>query len=135
MHYDSSEELIIAAASARSNPTLLKNTLIQLAQENDCEINNKASKKDVALLLADKVGYARLQELVHTGVSSQDFQEKFEICHDDVKRMERKGFLKVTGYYQARMYGKYRKVPLYDAFQYFGLTKIEIDEWLIKQRH
>ena len=134
LYYKSPEELIIAAASACGKPAILKDTLIKLAKEYDCEIDEKAYKKDIALILADKIGYAKMQELVHTGVSSQDFQEKFGIDHKDVKTMESKGFLKVTGYYEARMYGKYRNVPLYDAFQFFGLTKPEVDAWLTENR-
>ncbi len=135
MYYNTPEELIIAAASTCDKPAILKDDLIEFAKEHGLEVDNKAYKKDIALSVADKLGYDKLQELVHTGVSSQDYQEKFEITHKDVKLMERKGFLKVTGYYEARMYGKYRNVPLYDAFQFFSLTKTEIDEWLIKHSH
>lgn len=134
LYYKSPEGLIIAAASTCYRPTLLKDDIIKLAKEYGCEVDEKAYKKDIALLLADKIGYAKLQELVHTGVSSQDFQEKFGIDHKDVKTMESKGFLKVTGYYEARMYGKYRNVPLYDAFQFFGLTKPEVDAWLTENK-
>ena len=135
MYYNTPEELIIAAASTCGKPAILKDDLIEFTKDHGIEVDSKAYKKDIALSVADKLGYDKLQELVHTGVSSQDFQAKFEITHDDVKRMERKGFLKVTGYYEARMYGKYRNVPLYDAFQFFSLTKTEIDEWLIKHSH
>lgn len=135
MYYNTPEELIIAAASTCDKPAILKDDLIEFAKDHGIEVDSKAYKKDIALSVADKLGYDMLQEFVHTGVSSQDFQAKFEITHDDVKRMERKGFLKVTGYYQTRMYGKYRNVPLYDAFQFFSLTKAEIDEWLIKHSH
>ena len=134
LYYKSPEELIIAAASTRCKPAVLKAQLIEIAKEHGCEIKDKAEKRDVALSIADKLGYAKMQELVHTGVSSQDFQEKFGIDHKDVKTMESKGFLKVTGYYEARMYGKYRNVPLYDAFQFFGLTKPEVDAWLTENR-
>ena len=135
MYYNTPEELIIAAASTCGKPAILKDDLIEFAKKHGIEVDNKAYKKDIALSVADKLGYDKIQELVHTGVSSQDYQEKFEITHKDVKLMERKGFLKVTGYYEARMYGKYRNVPLYDAFQFFSLTKTEIDEWLIKHSH
>lgn len=134
MYFKTPEDLIIAAASACGKPAILKDRLIEIAKEHGCEVKDKAYKRDVALSIADKLGYAKLQELVHTGVSSQEFQEKFDISHDDVKKMERKGFLTVTGYYEARMYGKYRNVPLYDAFQFFGLTKPEVDAWLNENR-
>ena len=134
LYYKSPEELIIVAASTCYKPAVLKAQLIEIAKEHGCEVKDKADKRDVALLIADKLGYAKLQELVHTGVSSQEFQAKFDISHDDVKKMERKGFLTVTGYYEARMYGKYRNVPLYDAFQFFGLTKPEVDAWLTENR-
>ena len=133
-HYKSPEELIIAAASTCGRPALLKDDLIEFAKKHGIEVDSKAYKKDIALSIAEKLGYAKLQELAHTGVSSQDFQEKFGIDHKDVKTMESKGFLKVTGYYEARMYGKYRNVPLYDAFQFFGLTKPEVDAWLTENR-
>ncbi len=135
LYYKSPEELIIAATSACGKPAILKDRLIEIAKEHGCEVKDKAYKRDVALSIANKLGYAKLQELVHTGVSSQEFQAKFDISHDDVKKMERKGFLTVTGYYEARMYGKYRNVPLYDAFQFFGLTKPEVDAWLNENRH
>ena len=134
MNYNTPEELIIAAASTRCKPAVLKAQLIEIAKEHGCEVKDKAYKRDVALSIANKLGYAKLQELVHTGVSSQEFQAKFDISHDDVKKMERKGFLTVTGYYEARMYGKYINVPLYDAFQFFGLTKPEVDAWLTENK-
>lgn len=134
MYYNTPEELIIAAASTCYKPAVLKAQLIEIAKEHGCEVKDKADKRDVALSIADKLGYTKLQEFVHTGVSSQEFQAKFDIGHADVKKMERKGFLTVTGYYEARMYGKYRNVPLYDAFQFFGLTKPEVDAWLTENR-
>ena len=134
MYFETPEDLIIAAASTCAKPAILKDRLIEIAKEHGCEVDDKAYKSDVALSIANKLGYAKLQELVHTGVSSQEFQAKFDISHDDVKKMERKGFLTVTGYYEARMYGKYRNVPLYDAFQFFGLTKPEVDAWLTENK-
>lgn len=132
--YNSPEEFITARVSTRLRPALLKDDVFKLAKEQGCEVTEKMSKRELVTVLADTFGYAKLQELTHTGVSSFDFQEKFDITHKDVKLMECKGFLKVTGYREVRMYGKYRDVPLYDAFQFFGLTKPEVDAWLTENR-
>lgn len=134
MYYNSPEEFITARVSTCDHPAILKADVFKLAKEQGCEVNEKMSKRELVTVLADTFGYAKLQELAHTGVSSSDFQDKFEITHKDVKLMERKGFLKVTGCLEVRMYGKYRNVPLYDAFQFFGLTKPEVDAWLIENR-
>lgn len=130
MLYGSPEQLIIQRASSRAKTDLTKADLKQALEEHGYEVNDKVTKLDLVLQYAETFGYDKMQEVAHTGVSSKEYQEQFEICHEDVKRMERKGFINVTGYYETQMYGRRQKVPLYDAFQFFGLTKPEVDAWL-----
>ena len=57
------------------------------------------------------------------GVSSKNYQDTFAITHKDVKRLEKKGILKVVGEYRFRAYGKYMYAPLYDIFQFASIPE------------
>ncbi len=91
----------------------------------------KLTKADMYLLLKDAISIEEIADhCLHLGVSTYCFQQKFGIAHDEVKRMARLGFLKVTGSVRFRMYGKYRHADVYSVFDYFRLTKDEVAVWL-----
>lgn len=65
------------------------------------------------------------------GVTSQAFQKKFGINNDQVKYMAKKGYITITGSRPFRAWGKEYKAPLYSAFDYFRLTKADVQQWLL----
>lgn len=68
------------------------------------------------------------------GVPSIDWQRKFDITNQDVKRMAEKGFLTVTGSEEFAMYGKTRRADTYSPYQFYTLTRKEIHQWLKADR-
>lgn len=73
------------------------------------EINNKNISDEVL------IEYFR----DYLGIHSAKFQEKFNIDHKTVKKLEKKGVLPVVYKERARAYGKYLYIPQYDALIYF----------------
>ncbi len=74
------------------------------------------------LLINNGFTYKKLAESFEVGVSSQVYQKTFNITHQDVKRLERRGILKKVGEYRFRAFGKYNYAPLYDVYQYAEMT-------------
>lgn len=68
----------------------------------------------------------------HIGIRSLDVQDRFGITHQEVKKLEKSGFLKISGYETARLYGRYVKVPLYNPVQVFALTVERVRDELKK---
>ena len=64
------------------------------------------------------------------GVSSFSFQLRFGITHKDVLKLAKAGVITVTGERKFRKYGKYLYAKLYSAFDYFRLTREEIQKAL-----
>ena len=64
------------------------------------------------------------------GVSSICLQEKFDITHKDVLKLAKAGVLTVTGKRKFRKYGKYLYANLYSAYDYFGLSAVDIQKHL-----
>ena len=87
------------------------------------EYDNKTTKEDLFdLLINNGFTYKKLAESFEVGVSSQVYQKTFNITHQDVKRLERRGILKKVGEYRFRAFGKYNYAPLYDVYQYAEMT-------------
>ena len=82
------------------------------------------------LLIQNGCGYQQLAEKFGVGVSSQVYQSAFNITHKDVKRLEKKGVLKIVGKYRFRAFGKYNYAPLYDIFQYASLSDNDVQQLL-----
>lgn len=59
------------------------------------------------------------------GLQSINFQKKFRVEHKTIKKLEKKGMLKVAHTSQVRMYGKYVQVPMYEADVYFKEDEFE----------
>ena len=88
-------------------------------------------KKDIAVALAEKIGYAELAKLASVGVSSLELQKKFGITNNEVKKMEKGGFITVVGTEPFRMYDKNRYANLYSPYDYFK-SEEEIINWLVE---
>lgn len=48
--------------------------------------------------------------------------------HKQVKKLEKKGILKVVGNYEFRTYGRVLKAPLYDAYQFAMIADETVKE-------
>ena len=104
--------------------------LICLAQEKEIETDKRMTKEEILDLLVEKMPFEKIAEHCNLGVSSYSFQLKFGISHDEVKRMARLGYIKVTGNHKVWLFGKCRYADTYSVFDYYRLTKEEIHEWL-----
>lgn len=109
-----------------------KAELKSFARRNGIEINDKMLKEEIYDLLIQKISPQDLQSYCNIGVHSKSMQLKFDISHQEVKRMARLGFIGITGHYPFRAYGKYRYADLYDVYDYFKLTKEKVHQWLIE---
>ena len=108
-----------------------KDDLIGICKILKIPYNDKMSKNEVfELLVANGYDYRDFAEKFGVGVSSQVYQREFNIMHKDVKRMEKKGILKVVGKYRFRAYGKYMYAPLYDVYQFCEITNEEMKNLL-----
>ncbi len=111
------------AANRGTENAVMKDGLIKLAVKNGIEIKPNMTKAEIYRLLRKQLDLERILEVCeHIGVRSIDIQQRFGVTHPEVKKLEKSGFLKVSGYEKIRIYGKYRQVPLYDPFQVYDLT-------------
>ena len=109
-----------------------KSRLIELALENGIEdVSDKSYKKDIAIALAEKIGYAELAKLASVGVSSLELQKKFGVTNNEVKKMADGGFITVVGTESFRMYGKTCQANLYSSYDYFK-SEEEVINWLVE---
>lgn len=87
----------------------------------------KGDTKDTLFNKMTKVkSYEELAKIFHIGVSSQTYQKAFGITHKDVKKLEKKEFLKKVGEYRFRAYGQYMYAPLYDIIQFVTIDEEEL---------
>lgn len=115
------------------NGVISKCGLIEFARNNGIKVNSKMKMIDIYNAIRNVITLDELLdglELHNLGVSSFFFQLKFDVTHDEVKRMARLGFIQVTGIDCFRMYGKNFKCDLYSVFDYFRLTKDEVHQFL-----
>lgn len=109
-----------------------KSRLIELALENGIEdVSDKMYKKDIAITLAEKIGYPELAKLASVGVSSYEMQKKFGITNAEVKKMAKGGFITVVGTESFRMYGKTCHADLYSPYDYFK-SEEDVINWLVE---
>lgn len=132
--FNSPEEFIrheICAHRGTEN-VIHKDALIAVAHSLGVEVDSKKMTKDeIYLQMRKSVSVEDIAtHCQHLGVSSLSFQQKFGITHEEVKRMARFGFIKITGSRRIRLYGKYRNADLYSVFDYFRLSQEDVDEWL-----
>ncbi len=135
MDYKTPEELIITLIDQNrgTHNFIDKSRLIELALENGIEdVSDKMYKKDIAVALAEKIGYPELAKLASVGVSSYEMQKKFGITNAEVKKMAKGGFITVVGTESFRMYGKTCHADLYSPYDYFK-SEEEVISWLVEQ--
>lgn len=107
-----------------------KDDLKRLAQSYNLSFKTTASKEKLYDLLLPHITLREFACKYGAGVSSYEYQHKFNISGEEVKRLERLGFISVTGQITFRAYGKYLKAPLYDVFEFYLLTPDYVQEFL-----
>ncbi|WP_347992581.1 hypothetical protein [uncultured Eubacterium sp.] len=101
-----------------------KDQLCDLCEKMGITYSDKLKKDELFdLLITNGCDYTLLAQKYGVGVSSKNYQDTFAITHKDVKRLEKKGILKVVGEYRFRAYGKYMYAPLYDIFQFASISE------------
>ena len=110
-----------------------KENLISLCDSIGVDYEKKMGKAELFdLLINNGCEYKQLAEKFGVGVSSQVYQNTFNITHQDVKRLEKYGVLKKVGEYRFRAYGRYNYAPLYDVYQYAQMTENDMQDLLKK---
>lgn len=133
MNCTTPEEMIITLIDQNrgTHNFIDKSRLIELALENGIEdVSDKMYKKDIAIALAEKIGYLELAKLASVGVSSLELQKKFGITNNEVKKMAKGSFITVVGTKSFRMYGKTCHADLYSPYDYFK-SEEEVISWLV----
>lgn len=101
---------------------------------NKLEIAHKksATKEDMLhALFAYYQDWGKVAEVLSVGVRVNQYTEAFPfMTNADVKRLEKFGVLKVTGYEEFRAYGKYRYATIYNLAQFRQATEEDIKAWL-----
>ncbi len=131
--YKSPEEYIRSAVLANlgTDSIVTKADLTTLIVERDQTERDysKMTKAELYDLLAELMGDS-IYTHFPVGVSSYSFQQKFNITHKDVQKMEKKGFIRATGEVRFRAYGQNRYAKTYDPYAYYRLTATEVHAWL-----
>mgnify|MGYP004568661895 CR=1 FL=1 len=108
---------------------LTKEQLYDICQEKGIPCRKSLPKEEFWDLLMEN-GVTCEEMARHVGVSSQIYQKTFGISHQDVKRLEKHGVLKVVSYYQYRAFGDYHFAPLYDVYQFGKMTDKDMQNLL-----
>ena len=116
------EEMIITLINQNrgTHNFINKGELIKLAIEKGVDASDKMDKKEIAIAIAEKIGY-----------SSYEMQKKFGITNNEVKKMEKGGFITVVGTESFRMYGKTHQANLYSPYDYFK-SEEDVINWLVE---
>ena len=116
--YSSPDEYIRAEICANRGPqnVMQKDTLLYLLEAAHMKADPKATKGE---------------RCEHLGVSSRSWQLKFGISNDDVRYMALAGYITVTGKVRFRGWGRMQEAPLYSVFDYFRLSKEDVQQWLL----
>lgn len=85
---------------------------------------NRTRPKQIVVRVSEE----ELADRYGIGVTSKNYQEAFGITHKQVKKLEKKGILKVVGNYKFRAYGRVLKAPLYDAYQFAMIADETVKE-------
>lgn len=101
-----------------------------LETENVDEKSTKAVMIDELIKDLGVKGFAETFYRQGLGVSSIEYQKKFNISGEEVKRMERLGFIHCCGVRKFRKYGKKLNAPVYDVFEFYSLTPEEVQRFL-----
>lgn len=127
------EEMIITLINQNrgTHNFINKGELIKLAIEKGVDASDKMDKKEIAIAIAEKIGYSELANIASIGVSSYEMQKKFGITNNEVKKMEKGGFITVVGTESFRMYGKTHQANLYSPYDYFK-SEEDVINWLVE---
>lgn len=109
---------------------VMKNELKKIAESYDIEFKNNATKEELYRLVLPKITYRGMIEKFQAGVSSYEYQHKFNITGAEVKRMKRLGFITVSGRQTFHAYGKNLKANVYDVYEFYSLTPEIVQEFL-----
>lgn len=106
---------------------VMKSDLVTLCNKQNVTYDKKDTKEELYDRLLQS-GYTpqEAEKEFGLGVVSKAYQEAFNLTHSDVKRLEKRGFLKVVGKYRARAYGKTIYTPLYSAWQFVTINDIDV---------
>ncbi len=131
-YFKSPEDYIFCMTTSRSQSAcaVSKDCLFSYAASCGTELTKRMTKKDIFTALKEKVSLEDIAYDLGIGVSSKSFQIKFDISHNEVKRMARLGFIQITGTEQFRAYKKWCYADIYSVFDYFRLTKEDVHTWL-----
>lgn len=124
------------ALQNRGTDSIVKKAeLLKLCEDYGiASINEKSSKEDMIDALTRTFGVNAFAEFYgHNGlgISSLEYQHKFQISGEEVKRMERLEFIHCVGFESFRKYGKQLKAPVYDIFEFYSLTPEKV-RWFLK---
>lgn len=124
-----------AALSNRGADSIVKKAeLLRLCKMLDINnIDENSSKEALIDSLTQSLGVKGFAEAFYhngLGVSSFEYQHKFNISGDEVKRLERLGFIHCVGLKEFRKYGKHLKAPVYDVFEFYSLEPEKV-KWFL----
>lgn len=121
------------AANRGNRSIITKGELLRIASDHEVPANAGMGKAEIYDRLRQNLSlFDILKHCKGIGVKSYNIQEKFGISHKEVKKLEESGFLKISGYETARLYGKWVQVPLYDPVRVYELTVEEVRSELEK---
>lgn len=129
----SSPEDFIRFQLTRHNALIYKKDFVEFARDNGVKVNSKMKSLDIYNAIRDVMTLEELLnrlQLTGLGVNSLSFQLKFDITHEEVKRMARLKFIEITGKSYFTAYRKRCTADLYSVFDYFRLTQEEVHEFL-----
>ncbi|MBP3761259.1 MAG: hypothetical protein J6I55_07300 [Ruminococcus sp.] len=137
--YKTPEEFIYNAITVnrgnKSDCLLTKKRMIDLLREHKIFIQknikiNYIKKSQLLEILLKKASYKELSKYV--GVRSYCFEDKFNITENEIEYLRKKGIIHTTIIQEGRnIYKTYSKTfYLYDVYDYFNLTKEEINNFL-----
>lgn len=122
--------LYLIGQNRGTNNFISRSELIDLLRKYDCDFKLSFSKYEMARLLATKIGYEELEKVANVGMPSIDFQQKFNLTNEQIKKLVKRNILHVTGKEGFRIYNKYRVANLYSVFDYFNYTEKELKNYL-----
>lgn len=104
-----------------------KDCLVDYAIELQKKKLMRKTKDELVDILLKETKIDNLLSHFSVGVTTFDYQKKFNIEHKLVKKAEKKGLLKVVGHYFTKAF-KYGEIPLYDIDQFVKMQEFPLKE-------